>query len=275
MIKSPGSTFFRRPPHRLFNFILLAVASLLLTLHPALADEPDNPFTVKVDGAMIHLQANGAPLNQILDAISSQSGMKLRATDQATEPVHCHVDNAPLVETLKRLLRNWNFAFIYKGNDHGGSAPDSLWIINKNPRTDLTAPVYLVGSDGTEGPPPLDHQKRFEKNALSAVFSDPKKVLAGFTTRDHVVLKDPVADTQRHGVQIADISRDSAMREIGLEQGDLVVDVNGQPVTSAKELVEAIKKAAAQDSRIIRIDRRHNDLVAPIYIETHSSPHPE
>lgn len=275
MTKTPDFLFFSKRPYLPLCLIVLALLSLPLALRPALANEPNSSFTLKIEGAMIQLKADGVPLNKILESISTQSGVKLRATDQATELIYCQVANAPLVETLKKLLRNWNFAFIYKGNGHGDSSPDSLWIINKNPRTDLTEPVYLVSSDNPEGPPLQDHQKRFEKNALSAVFAEPKKVLASFTTTNQFVLKDPVADTQSKCVQIASISQGSAIREIGLEENDLVIDVNGQPVTSAKELVEAIKTATGQDTQIIRIDRRRNDMIDPIYIETHSSSQPQ
>jgi len=271
MTKTPVFVCIRKRSSLPFCLIVLATLSLLLPLRPALANEPNPSFILKIEGAMLQLKADGVPLNKILDSISTQSGIKLRATDQATELIYCHVTNEPLVETMKKLLRNWNFAFIYKGNGNGGSSPDSLWIINKNPRTDLTIPVYLVSSEAPESPPLQDHQKRFEKNALNAVFADPKKILTGFTTKDHFVLKDPVADTQSKCVQIASISQGSAIREIGLEEDDLVVDVNGQPVISAKELVEAIKKATEQETQTIRIDRRRNDMVDPIYIETHSS----
>lgn len=219
---------------------------------------------------MVQLNADGVPLNNILDAIAAQSEIKLRATEQTTELIYCQLTNEPLVETLKKLLRNWNFALIYKGNSNSTASPDTLWIIGKNPNTDLTVPVYLVSTEDPDGTPLQDHQKRFAKNALTAVFADSTKVMAGFTAKDHfnfIGAPDPLPLSQC--LQIKTLSTDSAIRELGLQEGDMVVDVNGQHITTAAEFLKAIKKATEQETPTIRIDRRHNDRIDPIYIDTY------
>jgi hypothetical protein len=257
--------------HGLFLYSLLLTLWIVpLTLRPVLASEPSPSFTLKIEGSMVQLKADGVPLNNILDAIAAQSDIKLRATEQTTELIYCHLTRVPLVETLKKLLRNWNFALIYKGNSNDTASPDTLWVIGKNPHTDLTVPVYLVNTEDREGAPLQDHQKRFEKNALTAVFADSTKVMAGFTAEDHFNFMnspDPLPLSQC--LQIKTLSTDSAIREIGLQEGDLVMNVNGQHVTTAAELLEAIKKATQQETPNIRIDRRHNDIISPIYIETY------
>jgi len=253
----------------LYSF-LLALWIVPFTLRPVLANEPSPSFTLKIEGTMVQLNADGVPLHNILDAIAAQSGIKLRATEQTTELIYCHLTRAPLVETLKKLLRNWNFALIYKGSSNNTASPDTLWVIGKNPHTDLTAPLYLVNTENPEGIPLQDHQKRFEKNALTAVFADSTKVMAGFTAKDHfnfMGTPDPLPQSQC--LQIKTLSDDSAIREIGLQEGDLVMHVNGQHVTTATEFLEAIKKTTQQETSTIRIDRRHNDIIAPIYIETY------
>jgi len=256
-------------PDLLLRSAGLAFFIFSLTLCPVLASEPAPAFTLTVEGSTIQLSAEGAPLNTILNAISLQSGIKLRSTEQAMEPIYCHISNAPLVETLKKLLRNWNFAFIYKANGKDSSSPDTLWILSQNSHTRSIEPVHLVSTEGPAAPPLEDHQKRFEKSALTAVFADSAKVLAGFTAKNNFVLEDPVANTKSKCVQISSLSPNSAIRELGLQENDLVVNINGQPVTSAIELVEAMKKVSEQKKSIIRIERQHNDMIDPIYIETH------
>lgn len=245
---------------------------MLLTLHPflALAGEPSPSFTLTIEDATVQLHADGVPLNNILDAIAAQSGIKLRSTEQTKELIYCHMISEPLVETLKKLLRNWNFAFIYKGTGNGGAFPDTLWIIGKNPHTDLAVPVYLVNTENPEGTPLQDNQKRFEKSALTTIFADSTKVLAGITAKDHfnyMGTPDPLLLSQC--LQIKTLSTDSAIRELGLQEGDLVMNVNGQHVTTTAELLSAIKNATKKESPTIRIDRRHDDIIAPIYIETY------
>jgi hypothetical protein len=253
-----------------FGALILAAWILLLTQHPVQASAPTPSFALKIEGSRVQLNADGVPLNNILDAIAAQSEIKLRVTEQTTELIYCQLTNEPLVKTLKKLLRNWNFALIYKGNSNNTASPDTLWIIGKNPNTDLTVPVYLVSTEDPEGTPLQDHQKRFEKNALTTVFADSTKVMAGFTAKDHfnfMGTPDPLPMSQC--LQIKTLSTDSAIREIGLQEGDLVMNVNGQHVSTAAELLEAIKKASQQETPNIRIDRRHNDIISPIYIETY------
>lgn len=219
---------------------------------------------------MVQLKADGVPLNNILDAIAAQSDIKLRATEQTTELIYCHLTRVSLVETLKKLLRNWNFALIYKGSSNDTASPDTLWVIGKNPHTDLSVPVYLVNTENPEGTPLQDHKKRFDKNALTAVFADSTKVMAGFTAKDHFnFMGDPDPLPLSQCLQIKTLSTDSAIRELGLQEDDLVVNVNGQHVTTAAEFLKEIKKATEQETPTIRIDRRHNDRIDPIYIETY------
>jgi membrane-associated protease RseP (regulator of RpoE activity) len=256
-------------PDLLLGSVVFVFLLFSLTMRPAMASEPAPSFTLSVEGSAIQLSSDGAPLNTILDAISHQAGINLRSTEQATEPIYCHLTNAPLVETLNKLLRNWNFAFIYKANGKGSYFPDTLWIISQNSHTRSIEPVRLVSTEGPADPPLEEHQKRFEKSALTTVFADSTKVLASFTAKNNFVLEDPVAKTKSTCVQISSLSPNSAIRELGLQENDLVVNINGQPVTSATELVEAMKKVSEQKKSIIRIERQHNDMIDPIYIETH------
>ncbi len=102
-------------------------------------------------------------------------------------------------------------------------------------------------------------KKDLKKNALTAVFANSTKVITGFTAKDHfnfMGVPDPLPLSQC--LQIKTLSNDSAIRKLGLHEGDLVVDVNGQHVTTAAEFLKAIKNAPEQETPTIRIDRRHN-----------------
>lgn len=253
---------FKRSRLFLGSTTMSAIFTLLLTIHPVMANEPDPSFTLKIEGSRVQLTADGAPLNKILESLSSQSGIKLKSTDQATELVYCHLTNEPLVETLKKLLRNWSFTFIYKSDNNEATLPDTLWIIKKNPRANTTDPIHLASMEAP-ALPRQDHQKRFEKTALTKVFADSQKVLASFSAKNNAT------EAQSKGMRIITLSPDAPFREMGLKEEDLIVNVNGQPVATAIEFVQALTSATKNGPPIIRIDRRHNGMVDPIYLEIH------
>jgi len=58
--------------------------------------------------------------------------------------------------------------------------------------------------------------------------------------------------------------------KIGLEEGDIVHDVNGKPVGTAEEFIEALQTAPKKQQPMIKIERlRDNGEMHPIYIELH------
>jgi S1-C subfamily serine protease len=71
------------------------------------------------------------------------------------------------------------------------------------------------------------------------------------------------------GIKLTRVPKDSFFSSIGLNDGDIVQDVNGERVETAEDFVEALQ-AATEEQTIIRIARiRNNNLIDPIYIELH------
>lgn len=247
----------------IFGSAMLAALMLPPAWHPAWANKPVPSYTLNIEGSMVQLTADGVPLNKILESLASQSGLKLKATDQATELVYCHLVNETIPEILKKLLRNWSFTLIYKGDNNKGSSPDTLWIINRNSGTKANDPLHLISMDDPALPSQTTPQKNFEKDTITRMFADPQKVLAGFSAKKHT------STEQSTGIQITKISADSPLKEIGVQEEDLIVDVNGQPVSTAAEFVQALTTATKNAVPTIRIDRRHNGMVDPVYLEPH------
>jgi S1-C subfamily serine protease len=76
----------------------------------------------------------------------------------------------------------------------------------------------------------------------------------------------PIPD-ELGGIRLNRIPKGSVLARIGLEQGDIVRDVNGRPVKSTAALLAALKDPPNGEP-MIRIGRmRKNGLVDPIYIE--------
>jgi serine protease Do len=56
-----------------------------------------------------------------------------------------------------------------------------------------------------------------------------------------------------HGAVIAEIDADSPAGKAGLREGDVIQEVNKQPVKNAKDLVAASKKLKANEKILIRV----------------------
>jgi S1-C subfamily serine protease len=71
------------------------------------------------------------------------------------------------------------------------------------------------------------------------------------------------------GIRLTRIPKESVLAQIGVEVGDIVRDVNGQPVKSTDDLLECLKNPPL-GLPTIRIERLKSDgLIDPIYIELH------
>ena len=70
------------------------------------------------------------------------------------------------------------------------------------------------------------------------------------------------------GVKITNISKESLLGQIGLEENDVVQDINGKRITVPGQVVEEIYKAMVSPGNgIIRIEVERDDIIEPIYVE--------
>jgi S1-C subfamily serine protease len=66
---------------------------------------------------------------------------------------------------------------------------------------------------------------------------------------------------------ITNLSDTSPLKLIDLQQGDMVNNINGQPVNSAEELARTLAAPIAADVSVIRIGRYRDGRFAPIYLQ--------
>lgn len=70
------------------------------------------------------------------------------------------------------------------------------------------------------------------------------------------------------GVKITNISKESLLGQIGLEEDDVVQDINGKRIKEPGQVVEEIYKAMFRPGNgIIRIEVERDDIIEPIYVE--------
>lgn len=228
-------------------------------------------YTLTIDNSLVNLRADEAPLPEILNKIASDFGFSLRGAELATELISCRLIASPLSASLESLLVNWNYVLLYKKNDKGESAPSTLWVINKNPHRNpsqnqenphlsQTSPSTLSPLE-EESPSPEDHLKKFKKNEIAAALADSEDVLLDIDTT-------PCPDNEAgKGIKITRLYRDSPLKQIGLLEGDVILDVNGLAVNSAAELVKMLTTAIDGPVSVVRIERYRNGLIDPIYLE--------
>ena len=265
-----------------FASAMVAVMLLVITVFPVKASDPPSSFTLDMHDSLVDLAAEDVPLQDILKAISQEAGLTLRSTDQVTDLISCELRSVPLEKGLEKLLGNWNYALLYK-NSQGRSVPGTLWVIGRNPHRPTTntpgSSPRLVRIE-EKGLPPQDHWRKYKKQDVAAVFSDSKKVLRGVAAKsiDPAELIDTVPlpsiedeqlieDKQQVGIKITKLSGTSPLAEIGLQKGDLIMNVNGEPVSSAAELVQNLATPPGGDVSLIRIQRLRDGKIAPIYLQ--------
>ncbi len=245
--------------------IIIVFFTMTLPVFPVKADTPTSSLNCEINNSLINLTVENMPLNNILESISAKTGLILKTNNHATELITCHFSGTTLAEILEKLLVNWNYALFYKNNSQGSSQPDILWIIKRNlhrPNLNIAKnKPYIKTENITEVQ--QDNQLTFPQEDITEIFADRQNIIGGLTVEKFI------SDEQITGVEITRLSSGSPLRDFDLQEEDIIFDINGQPVTNAKELVQALADSTDGRMSVIRIERQHNNEIDPIYIELH------
>jgi hypothetical protein len=113
---------------RILSLGLVASGSLFLYLAllgcaAVIADAPQPPgnppssltafLSLSVTDGKLNLNSGGAPLSQVLEAITAHSGIPIYMQSQPKEQITLSVTNLALDEGLQRILRGKNFVLLY------------------------------------------------------------------------------------------------------------------------------------------------------------------
>jgi hypothetical protein len=224
-------------------------------------------FTLEMHDTLVDIMAEDVPLHVILKEISAQSGLVLRSAEMADELISCHLTAVSLTQFLEKLLVNWNYALLTKINTQGRSVPATLWVLNKNTNrltpNDTTSPRILTKLEDDILHLPQDHVKRFKQDDVASVFADSEIVLETISTKKYV------HDNHESGFEITRLTSHSPLRQIGLQEGDVVLDINGRLINSPSEIIQALAHQPEEKTQMIRIERLRDGEIDPIYIELH------
>jgi hypothetical protein len=135
------------------KFLLLTLSLLLITLtiHQTLATE--KPVFEIDKGGAITAHATNARLQDLLKNFSTTFNIEVRGTPTTTEPININLSRATFDETLKRLLRGYNYVLI---QDDQSKRP-AVVILGKAERTkyvDEPSPVQQQALAAAAPPPP-------------------------------------------------------------------------------------------------------------------------
>jgi general secretion pathway protein C len=104
------------------------------------------------------------------------------------------------------------------------------------------------------------YQRKWFKQAFADTKNLPQQISTELTGDGH----------EPFGFRIIRFAENSVFRKIGLNQGDIINDVNGEPVKTAQQLVQAVQalqSVSKGNNYLIRIERLKNDhFIDPIYI---------
>lgn len=207
-------------------------------------------LSLNVKDSIIELKAERIPLMDVLKAISDRTGISMIMDESMTDLVSIDF-KVPIEECFRELLRNRNYAMIYNGRTDGYRELSEIYVISSKNKVRY----------GGKSKSPEDSIIRNKGDWFKREFGEGRTIL-------HLVSATPSGESsERAGIEITMVSENSPFDKIGLEEGDVVVDVNGTPVSTVQELVQALQSAAKERPNI-RIDRRRSDgTTDPIYID--------
>jgi hypothetical protein len=108
-MKTYGHTFTMKTIIPVILMLLLFIGNNI-TVNPVSA-------TDSTASPVIKLNVNNQPLGDVLGAITAETGYKFNINEQwESHPVSATIDNLPLEQGLKRLMRNLNHTIIWDSN---------------------------------------------------------------------------------------------------------------------------------------------------------------
>jgi len=259
----------KRSSYLLIIFSFLIATSCLLGTRTVQASS----LIVKVQDSLVDLQAEQVPLIKVIEAICDKTGIVLKSSDPMTEPVSVDFKRITLEKCLRRLLSKRSYALVTEQGADDEIIYVSLHILAAgSPAGNATSVPLKIPSGAIEEAalqPPENPSKRYERESFSQMFEDSKNL------KKQISAQTLGTSSQGAGILITKLSKESVLKQIGLDVGDTVNDVNGKPVSTADELIELVQ-TESQDRQVVRIERlRRNDVMDPIYIFIESQQEPD
>jgi hypothetical protein len=214
------------------------------------------------DGA-VEIMARQAPLIEVLKKLTEKTGCNLTTGDALKEVVTLNLKMGSIEACIRRLLADRSYAMYYTRLEDQGTALTEIRVLGGDP------PIAYGAQAQSEAPPPDDRVQSAGRTWYETKFSTPGLLAKQIKVRK---VRNPSDTHPLHpsGIQMIKVPENSVFNQIGIKKGDIIKDVNGTPVGSSEQLVNAMQMASDSSPPIIRLERLDiNGEMDPIYIELH------
>ncbi|MBY0273755.1 type II secretion system protein M, partial [Candidatus Binatia bacterium] len=143
--------------------IRLGIGSLLtgwLLLATPAGAQDEAPKLVSHGAQGYSLDANGTPVAQVLTEVGQQAGFTVEAPDTFNSQITVNMQDVPLDQLLRRVLRDENYIIVYRGGVQrtsvSGDKIDKIFLLTQAPAAGGPRPPGnaspLAGPAGGPGP---------------------------------------------------------------------------------------------------------------------------
>jgi len=216
------------------------------------------------------INAQNVPLIEILEGIANRTGIKIMTGVNLDEQISYNFKNVFTEEALKKLLKNHNFAILFRKNNNS-IVIDTIEIMGSKNLIYLNKTFSENASNRLQNAEPDRVQNIFNKNWFTKELEDSKngakQIQAEANLNSHSQ-NDPneIESKQYQGIQIISVKENSIFDKIGIKENDIITDINGMAVTSESKFISLMKSNS--DRGVVRIERYNDhDSMNSIYIE--------
>ena len=187
---------------------------------------------VNLEGNRISILAEKQPLIEVLQAMSTKTGIKITTGKLLSELISCRYTDIDTEAFFRKLLTKHDHVFLYVKGNQGLIELQEIKI----PGDQSLVPVgeYVQRQSLTKEKPEQSDftNKKFDKEWFQKNRQDKEQLLEQIAAK--------TAKPEDKGLYIESLTKDSFLTELGLAKGDTIEDINGIPVRTARELVDAL-----------------------------------
>ena len=254
-----------------FNFKILTIMffcfASICFLNTRKADA--SSFNINIVDATISLKADNTPLIDIIKTVTAKTDITISVKNLSpAEMISCNCKKISIEECLRRLLFKHNYVIIYEKNEEGLTVLNEViiteGIINRTNNTWHARTSQKEIEENSNNSHADELLLKYQRDLFKNKFNNTKKLLKQITAVPGAATSDgPI------GIKIKSIAKDSFFRQLGITQGDVILDVNGgAPIKTSNDFIHAINNSFNHQASTLRIERYNADgQIDPIYIE--------
>jgi hypothetical protein len=238
---------------------------LLLGSGQSICDANSPKPQIKFENQLLTVRSSQVPLQDLLQTVADQLQVSIKSRAALDTVVSCHFKTVTVEDFLRRLLGHTNYVVLYQADKTGTPVPVMVEIMGNQGLVKLS-PVTVKNSQTgsvSETPAPQDTLQPIDEAAFE-VATDDAALLAKQISSESIYNEKWGGD----GIRIKKIAPNSIFDRIGVEEEDIITDVNGTRVLSTEQFIELLTTSQPEMGASIRIERiKADQQMDPIYID--------